>query len=131
MEFLPLLLAIEIDTSWIIGGGTIIGGGAGGALKLIWSYWTKREGEKRKAWKKIVDDKDLLIKDKDERIEELSKDLSRKSDQHAEKIEQLMNITLDKMEAQQDKNEKLLDRTLSVQAEFTAEVKNLKLERDG
>ena len=124
---LPLLLAegAALELSW----GAIVGTvataifGGGGGLKLVWGYWTKREDEKRKAWKLVVDDKDDLIRGKDERIEELSKDLSRKSDQHAEKIEELMTLVVDKVEAWSGKLESVLDRSLKVQAEFTAEVR--------
>lgn len=121
------------ELSW----GSIIGSiatalsGAGVGLKLLWSYWVKREEEKRAAWKGVVDGKDEIIKLKDERIEAFSKALSKKSDEHAAKIQELMGLTLGKVEEWSAKQERLLDRALTVQAEFTAEVRKLNLDPGG
>lgn len=126
MDHLPLLLAegaVELSWGAIAGIVAAASTGAGAVLKAVWSYWTKREEDKRKAWKAVVDDKDDLIEKKDERIEELSKELSRKSDQHAEKIEELMTLVVDKVESWSGKLEQVLDRSLTVQATFAAEVR--------
>ncbi len=135
----PLLLLAEgaaVELSWAGIAMTVATGlfGSGGVLRLIWNYWTKREEEKRKAWKAVVDGKDKLIKEKDGalitlrdskdlRITELSKDLSKKSDAHAAKIEELMTLVVTKVEAWSGKLETVLDRSLTVQAAFTAEVR--------
>ncbi len=135
-----MLLAEEATAALELGWGSIIGiiatglFGSGGILRGIWAYWTKREKDKREAWKAVVDAKDELIADKDAdliklrdakdlRITELSKDLSKKSDQHAAKIEELMTLVVTKVEAWSGKLETVLDRSLSVQAAFTAEVR--------
>lgn len=124
---LPLLLAeaAALELSWAAVIGTILTAlfGSGGGIKLLWAYWANREKEKREAWTKVVDDKDLLIDQKDQRIEDLSKELSRKSDQHAEKIQELMTLVVAKVEAWSEKLETVLDRSLKVQAGFTVEVR--------
>ena len=131
-DYFPILLAeaAAVELSWgtIAGIVSAVGAAVGAGLKIVWGYWTKREIEKCKAWKEVVDDKDVIISQKDERIEELSKELSRKSDSHAEKIQELMGMTLDKVEGWSEKQERLLDRALTVQAEFTAEVRKLKID---
>lgn len=117
--------AAVVELSWTVIIGTVVTSifGSGGVLKLVWGYWTKREEEKRAAWKEVVDDKDKLIAEKDDRITELSKDLSRKSDAHAQKIEELMTLVVDKVESWSGKLEAVLDRSLTVQAGFATEVR--------
>lgn len=66
-----------------------------------------------------------ILDDKDRQIEGLSKELSRKSDVHAQKVEELMNLALAKVETLGGKNEEILDRTLKVLGEITAEVRRL------
>lgn len=127
---------LELNWGAIIGGLSGLLTALGAALKVLWSYWTKREEEKRLAWKKIVDDKDDLIKTKDDSyenlrkekdlaIEALSKTLSKKSDEHAEKIQELMQLTLTKVEEQGEKTEEILSRALNVTSEITGELRSL------
>jgi len=150
---LPFVLAesAALELSWASIIGTIITAllGSGGGVKLLWNYWVNREKEKRDAWKKVVDDKDVLIgqKDaelislrdqKDARIEALGKELSKKSDEHAAKIEELMTLVVTKVESWSGKLQDVLDRSLNVQAAFTAEVREftdalreLRISQDG
>lgn len=118
-----------LELSWGAIAGIISAGlgAAGTALRVVWSYFIKREKDKTDAWKQVVSDKDDIIKAKDKRIEELSKELSRKSDRHAETIQELMTLTLSKVEEWSGKQEKLLDRSLNVQAEFKNAVESLQL----
>lgn len=138
---MPLFLAEASGLPWteILGAVATLLGTVGGAVKIVWGYWTKREAEKRAAWQKVVADKDLLIaakdqslanlrKEKDGVITELQKELSRKSDEHAAKIQELMGITIEKVEDLGQKTESLLDRALTTQAEFTAEVRRLRIQ---
>lgn len=117
-----------MDTGTLVGILTGMGGACGGAIKILWSYWTKREAEKREAWKGIVDGKDEIIKQKDDRITELGKNLSKKSDEHAAKIEQLMGLTLEEVSKWSTKLEAILERSHTVQAEFGAEVRSFTAE---
>ena len=127
MDLFHILQLADFELSWgglaaVIGGGlTSIGAG----LKVVWNYWIKREREKSEAWQAVVAGKDALIAAKDTRIEELSKELSRKSDAHAAKIQELMGVTLDKVEGWSGKLEQVIDRSLKVQADFTSEVRKL------
>ena len=137
-----------------LGWGTwaAIGGGAataiGTAAKVVWGWWTAKEAARTANWQKVVADKDDLIaakekqldvvikakdialKDlqasKDQAIEELSKKLSAKSDEHAAKIQELMTFTLQKLEEWAAKQERLLDRSYDSAAAFTEEVRKLR-----
>ncbi len=129
-DLFPILLAAEnsdATLAWVV--GTIVTAlTTGGGGRLLWGWWSNREREKRAAWQKVVDDKDVIIAAKDVRIQELSKELSKKSDAHAEKIQELMGLALDKVESMGTKVEGLLGRALAVQSDFTAEVRKLNLE---
>ena len=63
MTNIPLYLAesAALELSWSAVIMTIVTAlfGSGGGIKILWSYWTKREGEKRDAWKAVVDGKDV------------------------------------------------------------------------
>lgn len=129
-----LLLAAEESTGvststigWIVG-SIITALTTGGGAKLFWSWWVNKDKERRAAWAKVVSDKDAIIAKKDAQIAELSTKLSKKSDQHAEKIEELMGMTLDKVEGWSGKIEGILDRSHAVQADFTAQVRKMNLE---
>lgn len=148
-----LVLGVVIDANWLI--GTILAGlfGSGGGAKLLWSYWVNREKEKREAWQKVVSDKDALIakkdqalsdlgtkndtdmdalrKEKDAEITRLGKELSKKSDDHAVKVEELMTMALGEVKELGAKIESLLDRALNVQSDFTAEVRALRIQQPG
>ena len=151
-DFLNMLLLADgavLELNWpaIAGVITTILTGAGAGARVLWGYFTKREEEKRKGWKEVVDAKDALIAqkdaalakaqadaaaalkalrlEKDEQVEALSKKLSTKSDEHAAKIQELMQLALSKVESMGDKNEALLDRALKVMAEFTQELRRI------
>jgi len=123
-----LLLALEIPETgfWaaIIGGSTTLAAG----LKVLWAYWTNREKEKIERYKEILDAKDETIGEKDERITELQKELSKKSDAHAKKIQELMGVTLQKVEEMGDKQNSLTERAITVMADFSAHVQRMNLE---
>jgi hypothetical protein len=146
---LALPLALVVDINWLIGTVVTGLGGSGAGVRFLWKYWVNREKEKREAWQKVVADKDVLIakkdqaladlstkndtdmdnlrKEKDAEIIRLGKELSKKSDDHAVKVEELMNMALAEVKGVGMKVEGLLDRALNVQAEFTAEVRALRI----
>lgn len=137
---LPILLAVEIPDAWIYAAGAFVTGtvGPGAVAFLRWAW--NRELAHQAEIKKAVDD-ERARSEKDEaatrerykaiidglnaRAEELSKKLSTKSDEHASKIQELMTLTIQKLEGLGDKNGETLDRALTVMADFTAAVRGL------
>lgn len=124
----------ELFTAVVIPDGALWGGlvavltTIGGGLKVIWAYWTKREADRVARYKDIIDGKEKTVSEKDEEITRLGKELSKKSDAHAEKVEQLMNLTLTKVEEMGDKHLAMGEKALGVMADFTATVNKLNLE---
>lgn len=135
----PVLLlgeSIEISLGTIVG---VLGGIATatlGGIKVLWSYWTNRDKERRKGWSDALNGKDRLIaekdsaleelrKEKDAQIEELRKELSRKSDEHAAKIEELTGNTITKIEGWSSRLESVLDRNIKVQQDFADAVRHI------
>jgi DNA-binding ferritin-like protein len=66
-----------------------------------------------------------VLDGKDAKIEELSKALSKKSDEFAEKIQELLTLTLEKAEEAGDKNATLVEKMVEKVAAFTDEVRKL------
>ena len=136
-----LPLALEIPTEGLAALAVTGLGAVGGGLKVVWSYWTARtEAEraenaaenaaKTARYKEVLDDKDRLIAAKDAKVEELSKKLSEKSDAHATKIEELMGMTLSRVEGWGDKNGGLVEKQVKGTSELTTQLIALKVAVD-
>ncbi len=133
------LLAVAVSDSAVWGTVGAAIAAIGGAIKIVWMYWTKREAERTKRYTQVLNDKDTLFKvtvdakddliaEKDEEIKELGKELSRKSDAHSEKVEQLMNLTLTKVEELGEKQLGWGEKAITALTGFEATVKRLNLE---
>lgn len=107
-------LAVEIDQNYLVTAIVAMAGGIAGGIKLVLS-WVQ----------KTLEAKDATIKDKDAKIEELSKKVSSKSDEHAEKVEQLMNLTLNKVEEFGSRQAEGERKTLETISEFTQVLRGL------
>ena len=110
-----------------------------GLLKVAGMYWAKRENGRTTRYKEVIDGKDELLREtieakdgvieaKDEEIKELGKELSRKSAAHAQKVEQLMNLTLVKVEELGEKHLAWGDKAFVVMTKFSTAVDKLNLE---
>jgi thioredoxin-like negative regulator of GroEL len=106
-----------------IGASTVLAalGTAGAAAKAVWSYWTTKVDTLQQQHRdETVGQRTFYteqIKQQDERITELQKELSRKSDDHAVKIEALQNVTLQQNDRAVEKLTALLERTIVLQVE--------------
>ena len=144
MEY--FLLAVDANELGAVVGVTAGIGMVGGALKLVWNYWTGRLEKVaadhatelttvRDAHKEDRGEQTsrytAILGKKDDRIEELQKELSKKSDELAAKIEELQGVTMQKMEQMMEKNVDLFERQLEQSAQFTAMVSNLKAQSTG
>lgn len=77
--------------------------------------------KKELSWREVVVAKDA-------KIEELSKALSKKSDDFAIKVQELLQLTLKKAEQAGDKNVDLVERMMEKVSDFTTEVRTLSAE---
>ena len=122
---------MEIDGNWLSGitasASVIVGGG----IKQLWAYFQKKDEEKTARYKEILDGKDKMILGLQVQIQEMGKDLSRKSDDHAKKIEELMTLTLNKLQELATKNEAREDakdqRLVKVLEEFRDELRAIRM----
>lgn len=83
-------------------------GTIGFMVRTAWTRWEKRDDEKSL------------------QIEALSKALSKKSDDQATKVEELMRLVVEGARSDAQANAALLERVLKALAEFTSEVRELK-----
>lgn len=128
-----LLLAnnVEVHPGVLAAVVTALLTGIPAGLKLVWSYWTRREQDKTARYKEVLDRKDETVKAKDDRITELQKELSKKSDQHAKKVEELMLLAITKVEEWGERFMTQQDKLNETARAFDAAVRSLKVEPDG
>lgn len=130
-----LQLAFAVDDGTIWAAIIAVAGSAAGGVKAIWVYWQAREKKQRDelvaANKTAIDAKDQTIGAKNDEITrlrdeviDLSKKLSKKSDDHAAKIQELMSLTLSKVEdlseRHREQQAEFVRMSAEQQAEFTA-----------
>lgn len=118
-----LLLAVDVPDGLIWGGIPTALGSLGVAIRLLWAYWTKQQEEKDKATAAAATAKDA-------EITRLQKELSKKSDAHAVKVEELMRLAMTKVEEWGEKNREQFRDFTGVAAEFTALVRKYGLEEE-
>lgn len=138
-------IAVEIPFELASTVGMLFAGCLYGAGKFWWELRDLKKGSKGPTKRDLADAKDAHIKTlegqiaelkkavsyrelldaKDVQIEGLSKALSKKSDEVAAKVQELLTLTLEKAEDAADKNGALVERTLERIAAFTEEVRVL------
>lgn len=127
MDYMPCLFAFEVSDGALWGVILSVGGAVYAGIKAIWYYWTKREKDKATRYKEVLDAKDETNKVKDTELRDLEK-------QYAAKVEELLMLTLDKVEGagekQADKLGALIERATAVMAEFNTTVKQLDLKEN-
>lgn len=130
---------MDIPGEWIVGVGTFIGtcvtagiAFASNRMERADQTATKLMNTKdtqidvlSKQITQIVSDKDTQIDTLNTQIENLSKSLTKKSEDHAATVERLMGVTVGKVEEWSDKQLTLQDKALSIITDLTNEVRKL------
>lgn len=118
-----LLLSVDVPDGLIWGGIPTVLATIAGGIRLLWGYWTKRQEAERAQVKAVLEAKDA-------EITRLQKELSKKSDAHAAKVEELMMLAMNKVEEWGEKNRELQKDFTEVAAEFTTLARKFGLEEE-
>ncbi|KKK53609.1 hypothetical protein LCGC14_3093070 [marine sediment metagenome] len=118
---LPLLIAVHVPEGLIWGGIPTLLASAGGGIRLLWGYWTKQQEKKDEATKAQID----AFQNE---ITRLQKELSKKSDAHAAKVEELLKLAMGKVEEWGERSRVQHGEFVQIAADFTALAKKFGLE---
>jgi molybdopterin converting factor small subunit len=146
-------LAMEIPSEGLVTAGFVLCGLGAGAVKFFFEHRElKKKDRSTVAVHKLLEEREKTIgalrahigelekqveesrraqsyrevlDAKDQKLEDLSKALSKKSDEFAVKIQELLTLTLEKAEEAGDKNATLVERMVEKVAAFTDEVRKL------